>query len=124
VAGRGLVKGLMELWARHLFETVQPDGQRGFSRFNLWWKQKACSIIIDGEWAGSIRLRQWIFGSRRRAVQGYVRAGDKKLLGAMAAAHARLVLADQDSRAILLAAKTAANRKDFEAQLLRLTKDA
>lgn len=40
LAGHGLVKGSIELWARHLFETVQLDGQQGFSRFNLWWKQK------------------------------------------------------------------------------------
>ena len=28
VRGRGLVSGLTELWARHLFETVRPGGDR------------------------------------------------------------------------------------------------
>ena len=31
VRGQGLVQGLAELWARHLFETVQVDGQKGLS---------------------------------------------------------------------------------------------
>src|SRR5687768_15009963 len=33
VSGRGLVEGLAQLWARHLFESVRPDGQSGFSSF-------------------------------------------------------------------------------------------
>jgi hypothetical protein len=121
LAGRGLVQGLVELWARHLFETVQPDGRRGFSRFNLWWKQGGRSLAIAGEWAGLVRLRQWVFGSRQHAARGYVQAGDKKLLLALAAAHCRLVMADQTSEAILAAASTAASRQDLETQLLRLT---
>ena len=35
VRGRGLVKGLAELWARHFFETVTVDGKQGFSYFQL-----------------------------------------------------------------------------------------
>ena len=54
VAGRGLVEGLIQLWARHLFETVQADGQRGFSRFNLWWKQERRSVVVVGEWEGEV----------------------------------------------------------------------
>ncbi|MFC1885541.1 hypothetical protein ACFLZM_00575 [Thermodesulfobacteriota bacterium] len=123
LAGRGLVKGLIELWARHLFETVRPNGQLGFSRFNLWWKQKACSLIIVGEEVGLTRLRQWVFGNRQSAHQGYVQIGDKKLLAAVAAAHCRLVLANQTSEAILVTAKISTSRKDFEAQLLRLAED-
>ena len=123
LAGRGLVKGLIELWARHLFETVQPNGQQGFSRFNLWWKQKERSLAIVGEWVGAIRLRQWVFGSRQHTDQGYVQVGDEKLLRAVAVTHCRLVLANQTSQAILIAAKTSVSRKDFEAQLLRLAED-
>jgi GNAT superfamily N-acetyltransferase len=121
LAGRGLVKGLVELWARHLFETVQPNGQLGFSRFNLWWKQKTCSLTVAGEEAGAIRLRQWIFGDTRSTRQGYAQAGDEKLLEAIAAVHSRLVLADQTSEAILAIATTSTSREDFLAQLSRLT---
>ena len=46
VSGRGLAAGLSELWARHLFETVGVDGQKGFSRFNLWWKQPKKSVMV------------------------------------------------------------------------------
>jgi GNAT superfamily N-acetyltransferase len=120
LAGHGLVKGLIELWARHLFETVQPNGQLGFSRFNLWWKQRACSITIVGEAAGAARLRQWIFGDTRSTRQGYVQAGDAKLIEAIAAAHSQLVLANQTGEAILAIAATSTSREDFEAQLSRL----
>jgi hypothetical protein len=120
LASRGLVKGLVELWARHLFETVQPNGQLGFSRFNLWWKQRACSVTIVGAEAGAARLRQWIFGDRQSTRQGYVQAGDGKLLEAIAAVHGQLVLVNQTSEAILAIASTSTNLEDFEVQLSRL----
>jgi hypothetical protein len=110
LAGRGLDKGLVELWARHLFETVQPNGQLGFSRFNLWWKQRACSVTVVGTGAGAARLRQWIFGDRRSTHQGYVQTGDEKLLEAIAAVHSRLVLADRTGEAILAIAATSTTR--------------
>lgn len=67
IAGLGLVNGLIELWARHLYETVQANGQKGFSRFNLWWKQKGQSIQVIGEWEGLIQLREWIFGGKQQS---------------------------------------------------------
>ena len=120
VAGVGLVKGLIELWARHLFETVHADGHKGFSRFNLWWRQKGQSIEIVGEWEGLIRLRQWVFKGKRRACEGCEQAGDRELLKKVAAAHANLLLADQTSEAILVAARASVDRGDFEARLLNL----
>ncbi len=42
----GLVTGLAELWARHLFETIEVDGQKGFSHFNLWWYITTSAIGI------------------------------------------------------------------------------
>ena len=123
IAGRGLVKGLIELWARHLFETVRPNDQPGFSRFNLWWKQKACSVSIVGEGVGLNRLRKWIFGNRQSTNQGYMQIADKNLLTAVASAHCRLVLANQTNEAIAVIAKTSTSRKDFEAQLMRLSED-
>ena len=120
IAGRGLVKGLTELWARHLFETVQASGQKGFSRFNLWWEEQEQSIAVVGDWTGHIRLRKWVFGSKRQARKGYVRDGDEKLLARVAATHANLILAGQTSEAILAAAEASSSRKDFEARLSSL----
>jgi hypothetical protein len=117
VAGVGLVNGLIELWARHVFETVQADGQKGFSRFNLWWKQKGQSIKVIGEWGGLIRLRGWIFGDKRQAYEGYVQEGDGELLREVASAHASLVLAGRTSEAILAAVKASVDREDFETRM-------
>lgn len=120
IAGVGLVKGLIEFWARHLFETVQADGQEGFSRFNLWWKQEMQSIEVVGEWEGLTRLREWVFEDKRRAYAGYVQAGDQELLKKIAVTHASLVLADQTSEAILVEAKVSADQEDFESRLSNL----
>jgi hypothetical protein len=120
VAGHGLANGLIELWARHLFETVQADDQEGFSRFNLWWKQREQSIKVVGEWKGLTRLRKWVFGDKRQATAGYVRGGNEKLLRALAVAHGNLVLAGRTSEDILAAAKAASSRKDFETRLIDL----
>jgi hypothetical protein len=119
IAGLGLVKGLIELWSRHLFETVQANGRKGFSRFNLWWKQEGRSIEVVGEWVGSTRLREWVFGDKQHAYTGY-EEGDKELLMKVAVTHSNLVLAGQTSEAILLAARASASREDFEARLLNL----
>ncbi len=124
MTGQGLASGLTELWARHLFETVQASGQKGFSRFNLWWEQEKQSIRIVGEWKGATRLRRWVFGNKQQSYKGYVQEGDEKLLSKVAATHAALALADQTSEAILAAAKAAMNRQDFEARLSDLEKGA
>ena len=116
------MQGLTELWARHLFETVQASGQKGFSRFNLWWEQRGQSIEVVGDWEGQIRLRKWVFGDKRTARAGYVRAGDKKLLTKVAEVHSKLILAGQTNEAILTAARAAASRKDLETRLLDLKK--
>jgi len=120
IAGRGLVKGLIELWARHLFETVRANGRKGFSRFNLWWKLKGRSIEVVGEWVGLIRLREWVFGDKQQSYTGYVQEGDEELLMKVAVTHSNLVLAGQTSEAILVAARASASREDFEARLLNL----
>lgn len=120
IAGIGLLKGLIELWARHLFETVQVDGQRGFSRFNLWWKQKGRSIEVVGEWVGLTRLREWVFGDKQQAHKGCVQEGDDELLVKVAMTHSNLALVGQTSEAILVAARTSVSREDFEARLLNL----
>ena len=120
VTGRGLVKGLIELWARYLLETLQPNGWEGFSRFWLWWKQGGKSIRIDGDREGATRLRKWAFGENKYTGGGYVEQGDRHLLEAVATTHARLVLADETSERILSMAREADDRNDFQARLLGL----
>ena len=121
--GRGLTAGLVELWARHLFEMVQADGGRGFSRFNLWWTQESMSVTVVGPELGMIRLRGWVFGAQRQARRGYVAAADKRLLTRVAALHGHLLLAGQTSELILAAASTSADRRAFEAELARLEQE-
>jgi hypothetical protein len=115
-----LANGLTELWARHLFETVQADGQEGFSRFNLWWEQKKQSVQIVGEREGATRLREWVFGDKQQAHAGYVQEGDRDLLITLAVAHSNLALDGRTSEAILAEAKAASSQKEFEAGLMNL----
>jgi len=114
VSGRGLVKGLVELWARHLGETVRPDGSEGFARFNLWCAPR--SVRIVGSLEGAARLRGWVFGVR----EGPVQKGDKRLLTKIAIAHAHLIADGQSSEPILEAAAAAMNRREFEKRLASL----
>jgi len=118
VIGQGLVEGLIELWARHLLETVQARGEQGFSRFNLWWKQERRSIEVVGEWDGQVRLRGWVFAGERQANTGYAEKGDKALLNLIAASHKNLILRGETSEAILATAKVSGGREDFLEQLL------
>jgi len=119
-AGTGLAAGLVELWRHHLRETVQADGRRGFSRFNLWWKQAGKSVTIIGDWEGMVRLRGWIFGPQRRARKDRVRAAELDLLMTVAATHSSLISAGKTSAEIVSAALVAENREDFEDRLARL----
>jgi hypothetical protein len=121
VSGRGLTRGLMELWARHLRETVGADGSKGFSRFNLWWAQR--SIEVVGKWEGATRLRTWVLGSNRHAGGGYVAGADRRLLSKIAVAHAHLALTGRSCAPILEAAAAAANRRDFEGRLADLSNE-
>ncbi|MBN1997877.1 hypothetical protein JW935_10020 [candidate division KSB1 bacterium] len=117
VIGRGLMLGLTELWARHLFETVQADGEKGFSRFNLWCTKEEKSIKVTGTWGGMVRLRKWIFGDKRNVYKNFIEEGDEGLLVKIARVHSLLVLAGQTSEGILKAAENCTSCEDFEAQL-------
>ena len=120
VSGHGLAGGLKELWARHLFEAVQVDGKKGFSRFYLWWKQKRKGIDIVGDWEEASRLRGWVYGTKHYANKGYVEEGDADLLELIAITHAKLVLSDRSSKEFLAAAKAAQDYPDFETRLCGL----
>lgn len=113
--GYGLVKGLMELWARHLFE-----GLDGFSRFDLLWKQENSWIEICGDGKGATRLRTWMFGTQETTNRGYVAEADINLLEMIAIMHAKFIEGGKTSEIILEKASTAANRKEFEKLLYAL----
>jgi hypothetical protein len=119
VSGRGLVKGLIELWARYLFETIRPGGRTGFSRFHMRWEGRY--VDIEGERGGATRLREWAFGKKEHTTAGYVREGDTRLLEQIAVVHAHLILANESSEPILETAILASDRYDFETRLLALT---
>jgi hypothetical protein len=113
INGRGLARGLMELWARYLFETVRPGGSKGFSRFHLRWNQTRI-IKIEGDWKGATRLREWVFGAKKHGRKGYVEEGDVRLLRKIAVAHANLSLANRPCEQILATATAATGREGFE----------
>jgi hypothetical protein len=120
VRGRGLVEGLAQLWARHLFERVRPDGQHGFSSFELRWKQGR--VEIGGDREGATRLRGWMFGKKEHSYKGYAAEADPALLRKVALAHALLIERRQGAEQILAIASAAKDRTDFANQLDDLVK--
>jgi len=118
VAGVGLIDGLVELWTRHLYETVRTNGGRGFARFNLWRVQEGSSVVIDGDWNGQVRLRSWVFGSKQRKPGDNKDAADAGLIKQIAIAHKNLILRGETSERIFCAAVTAQNLEDFKDWLL------
>ena len=122
VRGEGLIEGLTELWARHLFETVRPGGGEGFSRFHLRWE--GSSAQITGDQAGAARLRAWVFGSQRHTTRGYRAAADVRLLDQLAGTHALLIAAGSSSDQILASAAAALDRADLKRRLAALREGA
>lgn len=118
--GHALVDGLSELWARHLYETVQVNGQKGFSKFNLWWKQEQKSIEIVGEWEGQVRLRRWIFGDMQETKNQYGNAENSDIIKHVAGVHKKLILKGETSEKILEEAKRSMSREEFIKSLLTL----
>lgn len=120
LVGRGLINGLIELWARHLYETIQPDGSEGFSRFNLWWKGRARSITITGDMAGQAKLRSWVFGERRSSIKNYLDIADQDLLALIAEAHSFLIFKNQTSARIIDQAVQSNHKTEFVNQMNKL----
>ncbi|MFP4346204.1 MAG: hypothetical protein ACLFU8_16020 [Anaerolineales bacterium] len=108
--GRGLVKGLAELWLRHLTETVRAGGGSSFSRFNLWWQPRGLSVRVVGTEQGLLRLRGWIVERGGRRI-------DRQLLNGVARAHARMVRAGGTSAPLVDAALTSRDAADFKTRL-------
>ncbi len=113
VRGRGLVKGLMELWARYLLETVRPEERIGFSRFYLR-RGNSPAVEIKGDLGSALNLRRWIAVPEIRGGRSYLNQGDTRLLSRIAVVHAGLLQAGRDASEILSAATKADNQPDFE----------
>lgn len=118
VSGHGLVHGLMELWARYLLETVQADGQQGFSSFHL--ETKRGRVWIDGDPEGAKRLRGWALGNQEQTDRGHLQDADLELLGQIANSHAWLIEKNRTAKEILVLAALAADRSDFMHRLEEL----
>ena len=117
LSGRGLDKGLTELWARHLFE-----GLDGFSRFWLRHREPPVTVVIDGDVAGARRLRVWVFGTKTTSERGYVGEADPVLLPAIVATHLALLRAGESSAGILATAAGAEDRDAFHRWLLTIAR--
>lgn len=114
-SGVGLFNGVMELWKRHLFETINAKGQKGFSRFNIWWEQENKSIEVVGDIKGAFILRQWLSDNTSRTPEG-----NKILLERIVIAHLGLLKRGESSEKILAAANSFDNFTDFNKHLLSL----
>ena len=119
-SGTGLINGLIALWARHLYETIQPTEFLGFSRFNLWWKQRNRSIKVVGDLAGQRKLRRWVYGDKKSPYAGCMEIADKNLLSELAEAHSRLVLIDQTSEPIIDKALQSDSKDEFCDQIKKI----
>ncbi|MBA2538373.1 MAG: hypothetical protein H0V17_01955 [Deltaproteobacteria bacterium] len=127
VEGQGLVRGLAELWARFVFETIQlastnRDGRleqvptRGFSEFSL--QGTDLRVILDGSLAGGHKLKTWMFD--QPSASGIVADANASLLQLLADTHARAAAFEDAASAILDVAEAATDRADFEARLRKL----
>jgi hypothetical protein len=122
--GSGLLKGLVELWQRHLKEVIQPGGFTGFSRFNLWLKKEQFSIDIPVFGPGLKKMRNWIFLSDLPGDRDEFQPEDgNSILTLVGRAHLNLLLAGNSIDAILLAAENSENCALFKAELLLLIEE-
>jgi hypothetical protein len=113
--GSGLAKGLAELWVRHLFESVTVDGQEGFSRFWLRWRDE--NIFILGDREGIKRLREWLYSHREYSKSSSALDTTPALLNIIVRAHIHLIEQAKTTEHILNLAAEADDPIDFEARL-------
>lgn len=123
LAGTGLIQGLGNLWAQHLYETINSGGFIGFSRFNLWLNQQKVSIVIKGDLEGQGKLRQWVFEGRSAKHATPMQIADEAILNLIVQFHITLGLNDQSSARIIEMACSASGRdefmRDIEASLIQ-----
>jgi hypothetical protein len=121
VEGEGLLVGLIALWKRHLFETVQEAGWVGFSHFDLWWEQEKTSIRVVGNWDGQVQLRRWVYpkGVEPKR-EPYEERADEGLLRSIAKVHRIKILHGETSEAIVKLASETERCDDFKNLLKHL----
>ena len=117
VSGMGLVEGLIELWSRHLYETVRENGTVGFSRFNLWLNLQGRSIEVTGSLSGAVKLREWVF---RDSASRY--HGNTDLLASISEAHGNQIAKDEGSEGILTTAEESKSLDEFRMRLIQLNR--
>ncbi len=132
LTGRGVIPGLMELWAKFLFETVQlsqrhhgdgvrtQEASRGFTEFWLQFDGQGADHI-DGDFACAGRIRHWIYGATRHTMRRAIDEADQELLRTIALAHARVRVAHgRDAGTTILACATDDDRDGFTMRLAGL----
>ena len=110
--GRGLRKGLYDLWLYTLSEGIAKDGTKTFSDFSLWFaddRYLAEKYQVNARYDGGVdtrdpaklaALRKTIFGERETiADKKQMMSGGKDMLRRIAESHER-ILVDKKDRSI------------------------
>ena len=131
ITGRGVIPGLVELWARFLFETVKlaqtrsadgvwtDVGTHGFADFYIQFAD-APSETIAGNWDHAVQIKRWVYGTEQTKTIAREDA-DVALLRTIAQAHARLRVArPRDAGEQIVACATDSDRAAFVARLAAL----
>lgn len=114
--GEGLVRGLTELWLRHLAE-----GVHGLSRFTLACKNPLQYVeIARPERDAMLTLRRWVFRVDDPDATVDRKTVDFYVLDSLVAAHARLILGGHTVQPIVHLARTAPDVSDFVLALTAL----
>jgi hypothetical protein len=115
VRGKGIMNGLRILWQYHLQESITPEGQPGFSKFNLWLPTLKRSIEISAESSRMAKIRDWVLGLGTSVPDPSW--GDNSLLDLIAQAHYYLVVGDQNEDEIVEMAAGSEDGIEFSRKL-------
>lgn len=121
--GVDLIQGLQELWLRHLFETLQPNGTLGFSRFNLWWLQRKTDVVIKGNIHNLIIIKNWVVNDRKGSIKKYRQFADLHFLERIAFAHCLLIINNDTAEPIINLVSSVKSKKEFDQSLSTLIKN-
>jgi hypothetical protein len=129
----GRINGLVELWAKFLFETVHTGSRsvagptpgsiafvefatRGFSEFGLFIDGVG-SVRIDGDLEGGLKLRRWVFGTVQYTLKHAIDEAKLPVLQVIARRHARDLAVEPTAAHLLARALTARDLDAFLALL-------
>lgn len=115
VKGKDLVNGLRLLWQYHLHESITPEGQPGFSKFNLRLPLLKRSVEISAESSSLVNIRDWVLGLGENVPDPLGR--DYGLLDLIGQAHYDLLIRGKNIDEIMRIAEASENRLDFSLKL-------